>query len=113
MNNIESDTKITPAHVRPGFLVSGKVSKAYENGVEITFLGGITGTCFADHLDEETGLDKLKIGTKVTARIISVDPVSKVITTSMKKNIVGWSTKYVEETLSHLKVGQKFENVKV
>jgi ribosomal protein S1 len=81
--------------------------------VEITFLGGITGTCFADHLDEENGLNKLKIGSKVNARIISVDPVSKVITVSMKKNIVGWSTKYVESTLNHLKVGQKFENVKV
>jgi ribosomal protein S1 len=96
MNNIDSGSKITPAHVRPGFLVSGKVSKAYENGVEVTFLGGITGTCFADHLDEENGLDKPKIGTKVTTRIISVDPVAKVITTSMKKNIIGWSTKYVE-----------------
>jgi len=58
-------------------------------------------------------LDKYKIGTKVTTRIISVDPVSKQITTSMKKSIVGWSTKHVEQTLSNLKVGQKFENVKV
>jgi len=113
MNNIESDSRTTPQHVRPGFLVSGKVSKSFENGVEITFLGGITGTCFADHLDEEMSLDKYKIGTKVSARIISVDPVSKVITTSMKKSIVGWSTKHVEQTLSNLKVGQKFENVKV
>lgn len=113
MNNIESDNSTTPQHVRPGFLVSGKVSKSYENGVEITFLGGITGTCFADHLDEDMSLDKYKIGTKVTTRIISVDPVSKQITTSMKKSIVGWSTKHVEQTLSNLKVGQKFENVKV
>ena len=105
MNNIEPDSKTTPVHVRPGFLVSGKVSKSYENGVEISFLGGITGTCFADHLDEEMSLDKYKIGTKVVARIISVDPVSKSITTSMKKSIVGWSTKYVESTLSNLKVG--------
>jgi len=105
MNNIDDGAKITPARVKPGFLVSGKVSKSYENGVEITFLGGLTGTCFVDHLDEETSLDKYKIGTKVTTRIISVDPVSKVITLSMKKNIVGWSTKHVEQTLSKLKVG--------
>ena len=105
MNNIESNTKITPAHVRPGFLVSGKVSKQFENGVEITFLGGLTGTCFADHLDDETDLEKYKIGTKVVTRIVSVDPVSKIITTSMKKSIVGWSTKYVEQTLSNLKIG--------
>jgi len=105
MNNIEPESKTTPVHVRPGFLVSGKVSKSYENGVEISFLGGITGTCFADHLDEEMSLDKYKIGTKVVTRIISVDPVSKIITTSMKKSIVGWSTKYVESTLSNLKVG--------
>lgn len=57
-------------------------------------------------------LANYKIGTKVTTRVISVDPVSKVITTSMKKAIVGWSTKRVEH-LSNLKVGQKFENVKV
>jgi hypothetical protein len=37
-------------------LVSGKVSKSYENGVEISFLGGITGTCFADHFDEDMTL---------------------------------------------------------
>ena len=111
MTNIDEATT-TPQHVRPGFLVSGKVSKSYENGVEITFLGGITGTCFADHFDEEMVLANYKIGTKVTTRVISVDPVSKVITTSMKKAIVGWSTKRVEH-LSNLKVGQKFENVKV
>ena len=105
MNNIDSGNKITPAHIKPGFLVSGKVSKTYENGVEITFLGGLVGTCFADHLDEETPLDKYKIGQKVVTRVISVDPVSKSITTSMKKSIVGWSTKNVEETLSNLKIG--------
>lgn len=95
MNNIDSGNRITPAHLKPGYLVSGKVSKSYENGVEITFLGGLTATCFADHLDEDTSLDKYKIGTKVNARVIGVDAVSKIVTCSMKKRIVEWSSKHV------------------
>ena len=62
MNNIEAGNKITPAHIKPGFLISGKISKIYENGVEITFLGGLVSTCFTDHLDEQTAIEKYKIG---------------------------------------------------
>ena len=101
MNNIEAGNKITPTHIKPGFLVSGKVSKIYENGIEITFLGGLIGTCFTDHLEESTGIGKYKIGQKVISRIISVDPVSKTISTSMKNNIVNWSNK-IEASLSKL-----------
>ncbi len=27
--------------IKPGFLVSGKVFKIYENGIELTFMGGL------------------------------------------------------------------------
>jgi len=47
----------------------------------------------------------------VVSRVISVDPVAKTITLSMKDNIVNWST--LDKSLSKLTVGQKFENAKV
>ena len=50
-SNLEDDPhKLTAAHLKPGFLVSCKVSQLYFNGVELTFLGGLTGTCFIDHI---------------------------------------------------------------
>jgi ribosomal protein S1 len=53
--------------------VSSKVSKIFENGIEISFLGGFNGSVFVDHLDRADP-HKYKVGEKVTARIISVDP---------------------------------------
>lgn len=87
-NLVASEFKLTASHLKPGFLVSGKISKLYENGIEITFLGGLTGTCFIDHL----GLDisECKIGTKLNARVITVDPLTKQVTLSCKKHILGW-----------------------
>ena len=92
------------AQVKPGFLVSAKVSKTYDNGVELTFLGGMTGTCFADHL----GPEKLSIGSKVVARVISADPVSKNICLSLKQHLVKFSS-----FKSAQKTGETFEKVKV
>ena len=80
---------VTATQMKPGFMVSGKVSKLYENGVEITFLGGITGTCFIDHLAED--IAEYKLGKKVNARIIGVDTVAKKITVSMLDSILNWS----------------------
>ena len=104
MNNIDEGNKTTAAHVKPGFLVSGKVSRVYDNGVELTFLGGLTGTCFTDHQAEG---ETYKVGQKISARVISVDPVAKKITLSMKKNIIEWSNGN-NETLKNIEVGQKF-----
>jgi hypothetical protein len=59
MNNVDEGNKTTPAHVKPGFLVSGKISKVYDNGVELTFLGGLVGTCFTDHLAETNEVYKI------------------------------------------------------
>ena len=41
-------------------MVSGKISKVYENGVEVTFLGGLEATCFTDHLQND--LESYKVG---------------------------------------------------
>ena len=92
--------------MKPGFLVSGKISKVFENGVEINFLGGIIGTCFIDHLQED--ITEYKIGKKITARIISVDTVAKKITVSMLKSIVNWTSHKPE-----YKIGQLVEKAKI
>jgi ribosomal protein S1 len=52
--------------LRPGFLVNAKVSKLFENGLEISFLGGMTGTVFADHTDRDS-ISSFKVGEKVKA----------------------------------------------
>lgn len=105
-SNLASEFKLTASHLKPGFLVSGKVSKLYENGVEVTFLGGLTGTCFIDHLGLE--ISECKIGAKLNARVITVDPLTKQITLSCKKHILSWTTQK-----SELKVGQQVESAKV
>ena len=37
--------------LKPGFLVKGKVSKLFDNGFMMTFLGGLQGTVFIDHVN--------------------------------------------------------------
>lgn len=61
---------VTEHTLKPGFLVNSKVAKIYENGVEITFLGGMTGTVFVDHIGRES-VAKFKVGEKIQARCIS------------------------------------------
>ena len=85
---VHQSESITLTQMKPGFLVSGKISKVYENGVEVNFLGGLVGTCFVDHLQED--IADYKVGKKVSARIISVDTVAKKITVSMLNSIVNW-----------------------
>jgi hypothetical protein len=62
MNGLEEINELTIAQIKPGFLVSGKVSKLYENGIELTYLGGLTATCFADHLAAQNSVSDYKIG---------------------------------------------------
>lgn len=69
MNNKE----ITIHNLKPGFMVNTKVSKVLENGIELGFLGGFKGTVFIDHLDKNDP-SKYKVGEKISARIIAVDP---------------------------------------
>ena len=56
--------QVTPHTLKPGFLVNGKVQKLYENGIEVSFLGGMTGTVFADHLGRSSAT-KFRVGEKV------------------------------------------------
>lgn len=65
--------ELTIHNIKPGFLVNAKVTKILENGIELNFLGGFTGTVFIDHLDKENP-NKYKNGEKLQARIIVVDP---------------------------------------
>lgn len=83
-----------------------------ENGLELSFLGGITGTCFIDHISFGTKISDYKVGQKVLARVISADAVSKAVTLSLKSHIVNWRTS-AEESAKGLKVGAVFEDVKV
>lgn len=87
-SNLEDEFKLTVTHLKPGFLVSCKVSKVMENGLEINFLGGLTGTVFQDHIDPS--LKDLKVGSKFNARIIGVDLLQKKVTLSTLKHIVEW-----------------------
>ena len=59
--------QVTPHTLKPGFLVNAKMQKIFENGLEVSFLGGMTGTVFADHM----GKSKYKVGEKVQAMVIS------------------------------------------
>lgn len=55
---------VTEHTLKAGFLVNAKIAKIYENGVEISFLGGMTGTIFVDHIGRES-VTKFKVGEKV------------------------------------------------
>ena len=71
LQQVKTDlAQVTPHTLKPGFLVSAKVQKLYSNGVEVTFLGGMTGTIFADHL-AKSNASKYKMGEKIQALVIS------------------------------------------
>ena len=61
---------VTKHTLKPGYLVSAKVAKVFENGLEVTFLGGLHGTIFADHLPKGNP-NKYKTGEKLQARVVS------------------------------------------
>ena len=116
----EDKAPVTVSHLKPGFLVSAKVQRVFDNGIELTFMRGITGTCFADHASAQIAqatISNYKVGEKVLARIISTDPIHKTITLSMNENIVRWcpasSTQSSTSALSSIKVGHVFKNAKV
>lgn len=92
--------------LRPGFLVNAKVAKLFENGLEISFLGGMTGTVFADHTDRDS-ISSFKVGEKVKARVTGHDVQSKSTTLSLLSHIVNLQPKALSE------VGAVFEKAKV
>lgn len=78
--------------LKAGFLVNAKIAKIYENGVEISFLGGMTGTVFIDHLGRDSPT-KFKIGEKIQARCISHDVQTKLTNLSLLSHILEYKTK--------------------
>lgn len=63
---------LTIHNVKPGYLVAAKVQRILDNGVELNFLGGFSGTVFSDHLDKQDP-NNYKLGDKLNARVVSVD----------------------------------------
>ena len=58
--------------LRPGFLVNAKVAKLFENGLELSCLGGMAGTVFVDHTGRDY-ISSFKVGEKVKARVTAHD----------------------------------------
>lgn len=78
---------VTPHTLKPGFSVSAKVQKLFTNGIEVSFLGGMTGTIFADHI-VKANPSKYKVGEKVTAVVISQDISSKATALTLKPSLL-------------------------
>jgi ribosomal protein S1 len=97
---------VTEHTMKAGFLVNSKVAKIYENGIEISFLGGMTGTVFVDHTGREN-VSKFKVGERLQARCISHDVSTKTTTMSLLPHILSLSPKEMCEP------GSTFEKVKV
>lgn len=98
--------------MKPGFLVNAKVSQLFENGVEILFMGGFTGTIFIDHL-EKSDPNKYKIGEKLVARIILVDPLTKSISLSQLDHIVKFENSAEIFLRNGIQLGKLYEKAKV
>jgi len=103
--NKANDAKVTMNTVKPGFLVDAKVNKVFENGVMLNFLSGLEGTVFADHLKPN---HEYKVGEKVKARVISVDPNLKRVCLSMAEHVINFAPAAKLPI-----VGQFFENASV
>jgi ribosomal protein S1 len=73
-------------NIKPAFLVTAKVQRILDNGIELGFLGGFSGTVFVDHLEKEPA--KYKLGDKLTARVVTVDPMTQSITLSLLPHLI-------------------------
>lgn len=107
-----NNKELTIHNIKAGFLVQSKVQRILENGIELGFLGGFSGSVFVDHLDRGEP-NKYKLGDKLSARIITVDPASQLITLSLLPHLTNF-----ENISSHLltqgvTVGKVFENAPV
>jgi ribosomal protein S1 len=67
----------------------------------------MSGSIFYDHLDKEP--KKYKLGEKVNARIVSIDPLNKNVSLSVLPHIMKMKNS-VEQAV---KIGSVFKNVKV
>jgi hypothetical protein len=91
-----NNKELTIHNIKAGFLVQAKVQRILENGIELSFLGGFSGSVFVDHLDKGEP-NKYKLGDKLGARIITVDPASQLITLSLLSHLTNF-----ENISSHL-----------
>ena len=98
---------VTQHTLKPGYLVSAKVVKLYENGLELSFLGGMRGTVFIDHLNKER-INKYKTGEKLQARVISHDIAGKKTSLSLLPSMLA-----LEPHEKKCNVGEIFDDVKV
>jgi len=102
--NYMNAKEITIHNLKPGYLVNGKISKLLENGIEVGFLGGFKGTIFTDHLDK-CDPSKYKVGDKLSARIIVVDPQSQNIALSILPHILRLENVAKSLTVEGIKIG--------
>lgn len=102
---------LTIHNVKPGFLVAAKVQRTLDNGIELGFLGGFSGTVFVDHLDKD--LAKFKLGDKVNARVVSVDAMTQSITLSLLPHLVKLQNAAALFQTEGIVVGRVFEKAAV
>lgn len=107
-----NNKELTIHNIKPGFLVAAKVSKLFDNGIELSFLGGFNGTVFVDHLDRSDP-KKYKVGEKLNARLVSVDQSTQILTLSLLPHLVSLQNQKQVLEDSEITVGKVFENVLV
>ena len=79
---------INDKSIRAGYLVNAKIAKIQENGFAMSFLGGMQGTVFADHIPND--MSRYKVGERLKARIISHDPITKSTALSLLPHIADY-----------------------
>ena len=100
--------------LKPGFLVKGKVAKLFDNGFMMTFLGGLQGSVFIDHVNKQSSLKGLKVASKVTARVITADPALKTASLSLLPHLLSLQTGAADAKEASAEItGQIFSNVNV
>lgn len=102
---------LTIHNIKPGFLVAAKVSRIMDNGIELNFLGGFSGTVFVDHLENEP--NKYKLGDKLSARVVTVDVMTQTITLSLLPHILKFENISSLLQTEGIAVGKLFEKVPV
>ena len=111
-SNPLNNKDLTIHNIKAGFLVQSKVQRILENGIELGFLGGFSGSVFVDHLDKAEP-NKYKLGDKLSARIVTVDPASQLITLSLLPHLINFENISGHLLTQGITIGKVFENVPV
>lgn len=51
---VPNKIELTINYIKPGYMVQTKVTSLVDNGINVSFLSGFSGTIFADHLDRDS-----------------------------------------------------------